>query len=524
VQGGRGRLNPVQMALALLGVAALASMACAGLPGSLALSSIGMLAAAALVLWTGEAAQRSGAGQLAFSALAWGLLLTGLLSTVLALIQYFLPTWPDGVWLAANATPGRSAGNLRQPNHLSSLLLWSIVALVGLAEVRAWSERRVAALMACLVVGVALTASRTGGLGLLLLAAWGALDKGLRPAQRRALLAAPVLFALCWWGLGEWAQWQHKAYIGDDQLHKSDLSSSRFGIWANAWSLVRAHPWTGVGWGEFNFAWSLTPFPGRPVAFFDHTHNIVLQLAVELGLPLAALVLGLLGWGLWLGFARARAAQGVAGVLQRAAWLMVLMMVLHSQLEYPLWYAYFLLPTAFAWGLCLGEAPLPDEVPPLRPTAAPRAFTPLAIAGFALALGGFLAVRDYQRVVAVYTVFEGAAPLDQRIQAGEGSWLFAHHAHYADATMAEHPSERMASFASASHYLLDSRLMIAWAKAYHEAGDDERAKHLAQRLFEFNNEASDAFFEPCADDTVPPEQRPFQCQWPTKALDYRDFR
>jgi hypothetical protein len=127
-------------------------------------------------------------------------------------------------------------------------------------------------------------------------------------------------------------------------------------------------------------------------------------------------------------------------------------------------------------------------------------------------------------VVAVYTVFEGAAPLDQRIQAGEGSWLFAHHAHYADATMAEHPSERMASFASASHYLLDSRLMIAWAKAYHEAGDDERAKHLAQRLFEFNNEASDAFFEPCADDTVPPEQRPFQCQWPTKALDYRDFR
>ena len=33
---------------------------------------------------------------------------------------------------------------------------------------------------------------------------------------------------------------------------------------------------------------------------------------------------------------------------------MVLMMALHSQLEYPLWYAYFLLPTAFALGLCLG--------------------------------------------------------------------------------------------------------------------------------------------------------------------------
>ena len=34
---------------------------------------------------------------------------------------------------------------------------------------------------------------------------------------------------------------------------------------------------------------------------------------------------------------------------------MVLMVTLHSLLEYPLWYSYFLLPTAFAFGLCLAE-------------------------------------------------------------------------------------------------------------------------------------------------------------------------
>ena len=62
------------------------------------------------------------------------------------------------------------------------------------------------------------------------------------------------------------------------------MSGSRFGIWANTLALIRMHPWTGVGLGEFNLAWSLTPFPGRPIAFFDHTHNLVLQFAVELGL------------------------------------------------------------------------------------------------------------------------------------------------------------------------------------------------------------------------------------------------
>ena len=48
-----------------------------------------------------------------------------------------------------------------------------------------------------------------------------------------------------------------------------------------------------MGYGEVNQAWTLTPFPNRPVAFFDHTHNVVLQWAVELGLP-AAIVLSLL--------------------------------------------------------------------------------------------------------------------------------------------------------------------------------------------------------------------------------------
>ena len=39
--------------------------------------------------------------------------------------------------------------------------------------------------------------------------------------------------------------------------------------------------------------------------------------------------------------------------IQRAALVMVVMVAVHSMLEYPLWYSYFLLPAAFAFGLCL---------------------------------------------------------------------------------------------------------------------------------------------------------------------------
>ena len=169
------------------------------------------------------------------------------------------------------------------------------------------------------------------------------------------MLAAPLLCAAAWGLTAWWAAVQHTHAIGAAaRLGGGDFSASRFAIWRDTLSLIAAQPWLGVGFGEFNFAWTLTPLPDRPLAFFDHTHNLPLQLAVELGLPLAALLLALLAWALWLAWRRCRAVAGPMGAALRAAFVMVLLMALHSQLEYPLWYAHFLLPTALAWGLCLG--------------------------------------------------------------------------------------------------------------------------------------------------------------------------
>ncbi|MFY8017889.1 MAG: polymerase, partial [Inhella sp.] len=95
----------------------------------------------------------------------------------------------------------------------------------------------------------------------------------------------------------------------------------------------------GVGWGEFNRAWTLTPFPDRPVAFFDHSHNLPLQLLVELGWPLGLAVMGLLLTALAQALRLAWRAQGDEAMVRRAALMLVVVVGLHSLLEYPLWYA-----------------------------------------------------------------------------------------------------------------------------------------------------------------------------------------
>ncbi|MDP1693347.1 MAG: Wzy polymerase domain-containing protein [Burkholderiaceae bacterium] len=457
--------------------------------------------------------------QIAFFS-AW--VAAGVLNSAIALLQVFASSWADGDWIARSGVAGRAVGNLRQPNHLATLLLWSAVAIVPLVESGALGRtraRRTAALalMVFTVLGITLSGSRTGLVGIAVLALWGLLDRRLSHFSRGLLLAAPLLCAASWGFTAWWASLHEAHAIGAAaRLGEGDLSASRFAIWRDTLELIRAQPWLGVGFGEFNFAWTLTPLPNRPLAFFDHTHNLPLQLAVELGLPLAALVLGLLGLALWQAWQRTWAVKDETGAGLRAAFVMVLLMALHSQLEYPLWYAHFLLPTAFMWGLCLGAgAPAAEEAdaPPARWPAA---------AGIAMVLAAAVVLIDYRRVVVIFSPPASAAPLEERIADGQRSWFFAHHADYAAATTAERPADVMSAFKRAPHHLLDTRLMIAWATALAQSGDVDRARYIAARLREFHNPGADEFFAPCKGDALQPP--PFQCEPPQRLYTWRDFR
>jgi hypothetical protein len=403
------------------------------------------------------------------------------------------------------------------------VLLWAAVALIALAALGRVKAPAAWALLAAFMLAVVLTASRTGLLSVLLLALWGAIDRRLPRRARLLLLAAPLLYALAWGGMSWWGARAEHAFGGAQRLAETDISGSRFGIWANTLALIRSHPWSGVGFGEFNFAWTLTPFPGRPTAFFDHTHNLPLQLAVELGLPLALLATGLLLWGLaraaWRGFGAA-AGAGEDGIAQRAALVMVLMIGLHSLLEYPLWYAYFLLPAAWIWGFALG-GDTPATAPALRTSGARVAFVAAAAL---MAIAATLSVWDYRRVAVIFFVHPDAAPLAERITAGQKSLLFAHHADYAALTANAGTPDADKSFDRATHHLLDTRLMLAWARALHARGEVDKARFIAARLREFGRPESASLFDACiAAGALPAAERPFQCTPPERAWHWRDF-
>jgi len=421
--------------LAVLAAAAFGSGVFGTLPAGLSLMGGGMSLAALLAFHSGwrqgRSVTRDGIAELFFGALA----VAGGLGLLLAAVQVFMPSWADGTFIASPNMAGRAVGNLRQPNHFSTLLVFAAAGLAWLGARRRLRPGVAALGVALCIGGIVLTASRTGMVAMVFLTAWGVLDRRLPRTLRVTLVAAPLLYG-AWWG-GMWLLAHADrtvAFAGETRLHdSSDISSSRFKIWANVLSLIQQHPWWGVGYGEFNLAWTLTPFPNRPVAFFDHTHNVVLQWAVELGLP-AAIVLSLLAlWGWW-----SLVRPGSEGERQTgepatvgAAAVIVTTAGLHSLLEYPLWYSYFLLPTAFAWGLGLAARQgVAREAGGARPRWC-------LAGGVVMALMAIWCALDYQAAANIYAPRPGASSLERRIAFAKQMPWWGYQADYAEVTVVD---------------------------------------------------------------------------------------
>lgn len=543
---GPGRLGLIAMSAVLLLQAAQALWAgvSSPMPLGLCLMGGGLALGALLALQGGWRAgtHALGHGQPGMDTLPMlffgALTIAGAVGLLLSLVQVFHPAWADGAFIAVPTIAGRAVANLRQPNHLSTLLVFACAALAWLGAQKhvrpAWAALGVAGF----IVGIVLTASRTGMVGMAFLTVWGCLDRQLPRALRWTLVGAPAIYGAAWGGMWLWSHADHSvAFAAEARLHDgSDISSSRFKIWANVLELIRQQPWLGVGYGRFNFAWTMTPFPTRPVAFFDHTHNLLLQWAVEFGVPLALLMTGLCAGAFWL-LVRPWRADAEAGAGPQAAWrhhtvgacaVMVAIAGFHSLLEYPLWYGYFLWPTLFAFGL--GLSARTQAMAAAHSTQAPALATGgpawrRAAPGLLMAALAVWCALDYRAASNIYAPRPGAGALDQRIAFGMKMPWWGYQADYAlvNRPDEDEPSLPPQAFRRTVHNLLDARLMMAYARSLSEHGQVDKARYVAQRLYEFKNSMAKEWKALCETPLEPGEPTPFQCEKPQQAYTWRDM-
>jgi len=336
--------------------------------------------------------------------LAKGLLIGTLLQSLIGLAQVSgLAEAMGGVLFYDGSHPTTNVfGHIGQRNQYAHYLTWGVIAGVWLMACGQLSRRLGWASIAWLSLSIAFAGSRTVllyTLAMVVLAAiwhwrlrqpltWRllktmALAVALMVAMQFALpltekLLAPLLHGPV-------------AASGLERLaaNSDGMGARRLAEWGKAWIVFTEHPWFGFGWYQYaaeSVRLQMLPqFANAGVnsGLFANAHNLVFQLLAEMGL--AGTLCALLGfiWAAWPYFGRRVQAVHLIPVAIMAVTL------IHSMLEYPLWYLYF--PAVLVMMLALAPETDGPKLGWLMPV-----YALLAIAMLVLATYGSWRYREMQ--------------------------------------------------------------------------------------------------------------------------------
>jgi hypothetical protein len=312
---------------------------------------IGYLALAAISYYFGWQASLSSCRQDFVHCVASALMLGALYSCVPAAFQLSHFSLPFE--LVYPPTFHGVYGNLAQQNHFNNLL-WLGLASTGVLHAQGAIRRSLAIpTTLVLVVFSVLSASRSG---FLYAAAFAGLSfvfryrsKSLPSSMGRFPVVISMTYATIFF---LFTKFDVAGYFGFTGLAdrvggavQAPMGDSRFAVWSTLLPYIDV--W-GAGVGNFKLETLRHPdiwlAAGLGDKGFEHSHNLILDVAIEYGAVIALLVLASVGLWLW------RRRHAVLDL--QAFWAASLLAIIgvYSMLEYPMYYTYFLIPFFLAAG------------------------------------------------------------------------------------------------------------------------------------------------------------------------------
>ena len=287
---------------------------------------------------------RSNARHLGIEVYSSAVLLAASASVAIALLQW-TGAGSLGIWQVDMPPGGRPYGNVAQPNHLCTICALGLVASGLLRQTGRVGFVGFWAAALWMILGMVVTSSRTGWIQIAVLAVLAiALSSraGLVQGRRGAVVLVSVYAA----GILAWPPLNGLMNLDEGRaLGEFAQPGTRWLHWTALADAVTREPFWGYGWQQVSVAQvrgaELHPFVGE---YIEHSHNLVLDLVVWAGLPVGLGMAGLAAY--WFATRLHGCRDGLS------AWLLIGVAVLavHALLEYPLSYAYFLVPLGLMVG------------------------------------------------------------------------------------------------------------------------------------------------------------------------------
>jgi O-antigen ligase len=279
-------------------------------------------------------------------ALACTFFVGGVLSVGIALAQSF-DVWNTSPAIAPLFNFRRPGANLTQPNQLATLLLFAWASLLYLYLTSVVGKLALFVGTFWLLLGVAITESRTGLVSASILIGWCFFHRKTVCSNipQHILYSGVVSYFTCllFWPTILEAFWMRTAQIGESSINTA--AGTRLEVWPQLWEAAVQKPW--VGWGMLNVpaahnAVVDTYARSEP---FSYAHNIVLDAFIGVGAPVTVLIVA--GVVLWFVSQLSKPKDPVSWYCIAA----ILPLCVHSMLEFPFAYSYLLFPILLLVGV-----------------------------------------------------------------------------------------------------------------------------------------------------------------------------
>ena len=278
-------------------------------------------------------------------------LVVGLISSVIAICQWLNIHGYFSPWMYT-FKGNRPYANLAQPNNLATLLTVALLACLYFYEKKWLKNIYLVPYALILMFSIALTQSRTSWVVCLFILIY----LGVKQFNRNKrfgflkLVGWVAIFGLMIANL----PYLQQLISGLSSLKMAETASVierassgylRLDMWQQQWIALLQQPWLGYGWNQTGMA-QMAAYDAHPNhEWYKSAHNIMLDLLIWNGAIIGGLiVVYLTAWLFWLN-------KGVKDTVSIIATLMVCAILIHGLLEFPLHYAYFLLPTGFLLGV-----------------------------------------------------------------------------------------------------------------------------------------------------------------------------
>jgi len=321
---------------------------------------------------------------------AWMFMLVGLVSVVFQHIQLAVVDVPFVMAAGSKHEVFRPYANVGQPNVLALLYCFSLASVWWLYSQKKMRVRIAIGIVVILLWGLALTQSRIAWIILpafTVMCWFPPVDSA--PVRRRVLVIFCALFVAMICAVP--GVIEMTGLKVESVAQRAGQTSERIVLWQEAWAMSTLHPWFGVGWSQFGANQAQLAVLFKPATVSNHAHNIVLNFAAEIGWPITLLIVVCSTY--WF---RKCCISKWANPQIRFICLIFVAIMIHSMLEFPMWYAILLLP----FGVLVGAVHRPELG--LRQIVMAREWI---ILFFILAMAAFTFVFwDFQRVAATYKV------------------------------------------------------------------------------------------------------------------------